>query len=122
MFDALRSLAEEKKQVRVTYVYRVVKRFGLPIRKRAEGDRFLGWMKAEGLAVSTQSTTTKFSLFYSKTIYITKTSFTNVSFNRRELDAFRQMEGALMCMTRLARSGCYKVAMEDFYFKHFPRR
>ncbi len=55
-------------------------------------------------------------------MYITKTPSTNVSFNRREVNAFRQMEEALMRKTRLTRSGCYKVAMEDFYFKHFPRR
>ena len=54
--DALRSLAEEKRQARVTHAYRVVKRFGLPIRTRAEVDHFLAWMKAEGLAASTQST------------------------------------------------------------------
>ena len=35
---------------------RLVKRFGLPIRTRAEVDRFLVWMNAEGLAASTQST------------------------------------------------------------------
>ena len=40
----------------MTHAYRVVKRFGLPIRTRAEVDPFLGWMKAEGLAASTQST------------------------------------------------------------------
>ena len=36
LLDALRALAEEKKQARVTHAYRVVKRFGLPIRARAE--------------------------------------------------------------------------------------
>ena len=56
LLDALRRLSEEKKQARVTHAYRVVKRFGLPIRTRAEVDRFLAWMKAEGLAASTQST------------------------------------------------------------------
>ena len=40
----------------------------------------------------------------------------------RVTHAFRQMEEALMRKTRLTRSGCYKVAMEDFYLKHFPRR
>ena len=34
----------------------MVKRFGLPIRTRAEVDRFLVWLKNEGLAASTQST------------------------------------------------------------------
>ena len=56
LLNALRRLSEEKKQARVTHAYRVVKRFGLPIRTRAEVDRFLAWMKAEGLAASTQST------------------------------------------------------------------
>ena len=56
MLDALNSLSAEKKQARVTHAYRVVKRFGLPIRTRADVDRFLAWMKAEGLAASTQST------------------------------------------------------------------
>ena len=40
LLDALRSLAEEKRQARVTHAFRVVKRFGLPIRTRAEVDRF----------------------------------------------------------------------------------
>ena len=56
LLNALRSLAEEKRQARVTHAYRVVRRFGLPIRTRAEVDRFLAWRKAEGLAASTQST------------------------------------------------------------------
>ena len=56
LLDALRSLAEEKKQARVTHAFRVVKRFSLPIRTRAEVDRFLAWMNSEGLAASTQST------------------------------------------------------------------
>ena len=52
LLDALRSLAQEKKQARVTCLS-VVQRFGLPIGSRAEVDRFLAWMKAEGLAAST---------------------------------------------------------------------
>ena len=56
MLDALMALALEKRQARVTHAFRVVKRFGLPIRSRAEVDRFLAWMKAEGSAASTQST------------------------------------------------------------------
>ncbi|WP_198015168.1 hypothetical protein [Synechococcus sp. CC9616] len=51
LLDALRSLAEEKRQARVTHAYRVLKRFGLPLRTRAEVDRLLAWMKAEGLGV-----------------------------------------------------------------------
>ena len=53
MLDALRSLAEEKKQARGTHAYRVVQRSGLPIRTKAEVDRFLAWIKADGLAAST---------------------------------------------------------------------
>ena len=56
LLDALRQLSEEKKQARVIHTYRVVQRFGLPIRTRAEVDSFLAWIKAEGLAASTQST------------------------------------------------------------------
>ena len=48
LLDALRRLSEEKKQARVTHAYRVVKRFGLPIRTKAEVDCFLAWMNAEG--------------------------------------------------------------------------
>ena len=56
LLDALRSLAEEKRQARVTHAYRVVKRFWFPIRTNSDVDCFLAWMKAEGLAASTQST------------------------------------------------------------------
>ena len=56
LLEGLAQLSEEKKQARVTHAYRLVKRFGLPIRTRAEVDRFLVWMKNEGLAASTQST------------------------------------------------------------------
>ena len=56
LLEGLAQLSEEKKQARVTHAYRVVKRFGLPIRTRAEVDRFLSWMNVEGLAASTQST------------------------------------------------------------------
>ena len=41
LFDAFRSLAQEKWQARVTHAYRVVKRFSLLIRTRAEVDRLL---------------------------------------------------------------------------------
>ena len=50
LLDAIRSLAEEKKQARVTHAYRVVKRFGLPIRTRAEVDRFLGLDECRGIS------------------------------------------------------------------------
>ena len=50
LLDVLRALAEEKRQARVTHALPVVKRFGLPIRTRAEVDRFLACTRAEGLA------------------------------------------------------------------------
>ncbi len=56
LLNALKSLAEEKRKVRVTHAYRVVTRFELPIRTKAKVDRFLAWMMAEDLAASTQST------------------------------------------------------------------
>ena len=43
LLDVLRSLAEERRQARVTHAYRVVKRFGLPIRTRAEVDAVIGF-------------------------------------------------------------------------------
>jgi hypothetical protein len=61
-------------------------------------------------------------VFARKHMYATKNPSTNVSFNSRETQAFRMMEEALMKKTRLTRSGCYKVALEDLYLKHFPRR
>ena len=48
LLNDLRAQALEKRQARVTYAFRVVKRFALPIRTRAEVDRFLSWMKAKG--------------------------------------------------------------------------
>ena len=48
-------------------------------------------------------------------MYITN-PFTYLSLNWREVNAFRQREEALICMTRPARSGCYEVAMVDLYF------
>ena len=45
LLNDLRALALEQRQARVTYAFRVEKRFALPIRTRAEVDRFLSWMK-----------------------------------------------------------------------------
>ena len=41
LLEGLAQLSEEKKQARVTHAYRVVKRYLLPIRARAEADSFL---------------------------------------------------------------------------------
>ena len=56
LLGALRALSDEKRQTRVTHAFRVVKRFGLPIRTKAQVVRFLVWMKKEGLAASLYST------------------------------------------------------------------
>ena len=48
-------IGKGKEQARDSHAFRVVRWFGLPIRTRAEVDLFLAWMKAEGLAASTQS-------------------------------------------------------------------
>ena len=55
LLDALRALALEKSQARVTHAFRVVKRFGLPIRLRAEVDRFLAWIEVKYLHVFTKT-------------------------------------------------------------------
>ena len=52
-------------------------------------------------------------------MYITKTPSTNVPFNRREVNVFRQMKEALMRKTRLKMYSYYMVVMEGLYFKHF---
>ena len=56
MLDALKELSGERKPAGTRHAYLLVKRFGLPIRTRAEVDRFLAWMNKEWLAASTQST------------------------------------------------------------------
>ena len=50
----------------------------------------------------------------------TKTPTSNVSFNHRELSAFRQMENELMRKTRQTKSAVYKQGLQEYYFKHFP--
>ena len=115
LLGALRSLAEVKKQARDTNAFRVVWRFGLPIRTRAEVDRFLASMKADGLAASTQSTILS-------TIRSVQPGNKALRLVHVKVPARSVEEEALMRKTRLPRSGCYKVAMEDLYFKYFPRR
>ena len=56
LLDALRVLMEEKRQGRTTHAYRLVRRYGEPIRTQAEVEGFVEWMRSEGLAASTQST------------------------------------------------------------------
>lgn len=56
LLKALEELMLRKRQGRVTHAYRVVKRYGKPLRSKGEVAAFLSWMEAEGLAASTRST------------------------------------------------------------------
>ena len=56
LLDALERLMKEKRQGRTTHAYRLVRRYGEPIRTQAEVEAFVEWMSSEGLAASTQST------------------------------------------------------------------
>ena len=51
-----------------------------------------------------------------------KTPTRNVSFNQREVDVYRQYERDLTKKTRLSVSSVYKIALEEYWSKHFPRR
>ena len=44
-----------------------------------------------------------------------KSSTSNVSFNRSEVQAFRKIEKELMRKTRQTKSTCYKNALKDYY-------
>tara|TARA_X000000950_G_C13861278_1_gene638842 strand:- start:976 stop:1152 length:177 start_codon:yes stop_codon:yes gene_type:complete len=56
---------------------------------------------------------------YSTTL---KTPTRNVSFNQLEVDTFRQYERDLIRKTRLSVSSVYKIALEEYWSKHFPRQ
>ena len=56
LLDALERLMLEKRQGRTTHAYRLVRRYGEPIRTQAEVEAFVEWMSSEGLAASTQAT------------------------------------------------------------------
>jgi len=56
LLAALERLMEEKRQGRTTHAYRLVRRYGEPIRTQAEVEAFVEWMSSEGLAASTQAT------------------------------------------------------------------
>ena len=56
LLDALERLMEEKRQGRTTHAYRVVRRYGAPIRTQADVEAFVEWMRREDLAASTQAT------------------------------------------------------------------
>ena len=56
LLDGLQALMESKRQGRCTHAYRVLRRYGRPLRTEEEVRAFLRWMEAEGLATSTRST------------------------------------------------------------------
>ena len=55
LMKSLEDLMLRKRQGRVTHAYRVLKRFGGPLRTDGDVAGFLRWMEAEGLAASTQN-------------------------------------------------------------------
>ena len=54
LLKGLEDLMLRKRQGRVTHAYRVLKRFGGPLRTDGDVAGFLRWMEAEGLAASTR--------------------------------------------------------------------
>ena len=50
LLEALRVRAESKRQAAAIHAYRVLKRYGKPIRNRSDAEGFLGWLRAEGLS------------------------------------------------------------------------
>ena len=56
LLKALEDLMLRKRQGRTTHAYRVLKRYGAPLRTEGEVSAFLRWMVAEGLAPATRST------------------------------------------------------------------
>ena len=55
LMAAMEELMVRKRQGRVTHAYRVLKRFGGPLKTDADVMGFLRWMETEGLAASTRS-------------------------------------------------------------------
>ena len=49
LLEAVKARAEEKRQAAAIHAYRVLKRYGKPIRTRSDAEAFLGWLRAEGL-------------------------------------------------------------------------
>ena len=50
LLEAVKARAEEKRQAAAIHAYRVLKRYGKPIRNRSDAEAFLGWLRAEGLS------------------------------------------------------------------------
>jgi len=55
LLSAMEDLMERKRQGRCTHAYRVLKRYGGPLRTETEVSAFLRWMEGEGLAASTRA-------------------------------------------------------------------
>ncbi|WP_240789311.1 site-specific integrase [Synechococcus sp. BS56D] len=50
VLEALRVRAETKRQAAAIHAYRVLQRYGKPIRTRSDAEGFLAWLRAEGLS------------------------------------------------------------------------
>ena len=50
LLEALRVRAETKRQAAAIHAYRVLQRYGQPIRNRSDAEAFLVWLRAEGLS------------------------------------------------------------------------
>ena len=50
LLEALRVRAETKRQAAAIHAYRLLQRYGLPIRNISDAEGFLGWLRAEGLS------------------------------------------------------------------------
>ncbi len=50
LLEAVKARAEEKRQSAAIHAYRVLKRYGQPIRNRSDAEAFLAWLRAEGLS------------------------------------------------------------------------
>jgi len=49
LLEAVKARSEEKRQAAAIHAYRVLKRYGKPIRNRSDAEAFLAWLRAEGL-------------------------------------------------------------------------
>jgi integrase len=49
LLEAVKARAEAKRQAAAIHAYRVLKRYGKPIRNRGDAEAFLAWLRAEGL-------------------------------------------------------------------------
>ena len=50
LLEALRIRAESKRQSAAIHAYRLMRRYGQPVRNRSDAEAFLAWLRAEGLS------------------------------------------------------------------------